>query len=141
MLSFREKSTWISLFSTVLLFGYYYVVALPTLLRQTDDRISIIGHLVGVIILLIIVQVVLHTVVAIYNRKEAQEGADERDKLIQLKATRVSYAFLVLGAWGTILIAFKASSPLMLGHLILLFFVLAEIAGYTTRLIHYRRGV
>ncbi len=139
-LSFREKSAWISLVSTVLLFGYYYGVALPTLLRRTDDHTSIFSHLVGVVILLIIIQVVLHIAVAVSNLKDAQEGADERDRLIQLKATRVSYTVLVLGAWGTILIMFKASSPLILGHLILFFFVLAELAGYTTRLIQYRRG-
>jgi hypothetical protein len=52
------------------------------------------GSLLGTIIALVVVQVVLSVGVAIAAPKEAKAPRDERDKLIELKATRIAYAGL-----------------------------------------------
>ena len=93
-MSFREKTAWISMLSMAGIYGYYFwtvVHAGP----QTGG--SQFGGLLGTIIALVVVQVVLTVAVAVFNPKDAQAPRDEREKLIELRSTRVAYAGLATG--------------------------------------------
>ena len=139
-ISFQEKSIWISLVITILLFGLYFVMAFIVFTNPYDPNTNLVGLFIGVIILYVIFQIVLHSLVAIVHKKEADKSLDERDNLIELKATRISYFILVLGVWVTGTSMLPGSS-LMMAHIIMFFFVLAEIVGFLIQLFYYRRGV
>jgi len=96
-MSFREKSAWISFITILLVFGaYFWNVA-----RIAGGNVG--GHagfvisisLIGAFILL---EIVLHITVMLQSPKEAQAPKDERERLIELKATNVAFLVLMVGA-------------------------------------------
>ena len=141
-MSFKEKSIWISLIVTILIFGFYFVFAFTEMKNNSPEGAlgTIAGIFIGVIILIIVMEIILHSVIAIVFRKEASEKEDERDKIIELKGSRFSYIILAVGVWITGFSLFFVSSPIMMAHILLLFFILAEITGFATQLYFYRRG-
>ena len=93
-MSFREKSAWISVISMTAIYGYYFwsvVHAGPHL-----GSLHFAG-LLATVIALIVVQVVLTIAVAIASPRDAQAPRDEREKLIELRATRMAYSGLATG--------------------------------------------
>lgn len=140
-MSFQEKSIWISLVSTILIFGYYFTQAISVFKNPDVHKTNLIGLFVGVIFLVVIIQIISQSILALVNRKEAEKGEDERDHLIKLKATRMSYFILVFGVWVTGISMLILPSPLVMANIIMFFFILSEIAGFTSQLLHYRRGV
>ena len=141
-MSFKEKSIWVSLIVTIIIFGFYFVFAFTTIKNNSAEaaRTSLLGIFIGTIILITVIQIILHIVLAITFRNEAVKGEDEREKLIELRATRISYFFLVAGVWISGLSLFFAPSSILIANIILLSFILAEIAGFTSQLYFYRRG-
>jgi hypothetical protein len=140
-LSYQEKSIWVSLVSTLIVFGYYFLNAMKIFNNSKIENLAITGLFIGTVIILIIIQIVFQSIIAIINRKEAQKGEDERDNLIELKATRISYFIIVLGVWVTALSFLILSSTIIMANTIMFFFILAEIVGYIIQLIYYRRGI
>jgi hypothetical protein len=94
---------------------------------------------VGTTIALVVVQVLLIVAVAIFAPKEATAPRDEREKLIELKATRVAYAGL---ASGVVLACFiGAFDPQIIfgTNSLLLILVTAEVLRSACQIIQYRR--
>ncbi len=140
-ISFQEKSIWISLIVTLLIFGYYFIQSVIVLKNPLSDSSELIGLFIGTIILTVIIQVVLQIILAITNKKEAVQGKDERDNLIKLKAFRISYFILVIGVWVTGMSMLILASPFIMANVIMFFFILSEVAGFVTQLFYYRRGL
>jgi amino acid transporter len=140
-LSFQEKSTWVTLILTVLIFGYYFAEAISIFQNESVDNSTIAGLFISAIIFAIIFYSISHIILAVINRKEAEQNEDERDKLIELKGVRLSYYVLVAGVFVTGSSLFMTSSPLILANIIFFFFILGEVIGYVSKLIFYRRGV
>ena len=136
--SFQEKSIWISLTTISLIFGYYFVRIFK---MASQDEINIaqsIVLLISVIVMVIIVEVVFHIIIALRNRPQA---LDERDRLIELKATRNAYFVLVLGIFLPIACIAASVRPFIVAHVIMFIFVLSEIAQFLSQLVYYRRGI
>ena len=136
-MSFREKSAWISLLSMLVIYGSYFWSAVHSGPHFGD--IHLLG-LLATIILLVIIQVALTIAVAIFAPKDAQAPRDERDRLIELKATRVAYAGLATAVacacfFGTMEppIVFNANSLVFI-------LVTCEIMRYAYQVIQYRRA-
>ena len=105
-----------------------------------------------VIILITVLQVIIQSFIAIRNRNERE---DERDKLIEIVSRRNGYWTLCIGVWFLLVhLVIEGSgtwfnfyhnliftSPTYLAHLLLLFFVLAEVTNFVTQVYHYRRGM
>ncbi len=139
-LSFQEKSVWISLSATVLIFAYYLFQVVEIFLNPREDANLTILFFIA-IVLTIIIQIVAQSLLAIVNRKEASHGLDERDRIIQLKSLRISHYTLVAGTWIAGFSIFMDFSAPMVAHAVLFFFILSEIFGFLAQLIQYRRGV
>jgi hypothetical protein len=134
-MSFREKSAWISALSMAGIYGLYFY----SVVRAGRQPGSLSG-LLGTIIALVIVQVVLNVAVAIFAPADANAPRDERDKLIEMRATRLSYNGL---ATGIVLACFFGAlkPPIVFNTNSLLFIlVTAEIMRSASRIIQYRRG-
>lgn len=139
--TFRENSLWASTITTIIIFSWYFTKVFIALGDPNFEQNYLIGLFVGVMVLVTIIQIVMQTLLAATSRKEAGRKDDERERMIELKATRVSHYILVLGVWVTVLGIFFKPTALVMGNTILFFFVLSEIVGYVIQLIQYRRGI
>lgn len=141
---FREKSAWISLITTVGLWGaYFWSVGRYLLDRGSLGGLPVdtVGWFVGTLVLIVIVQIILAIVMAIVSGKRAEAPMDEREQLIDLKAARAGFFALnaavicVSGLW------ILGASPLVMANGILLSMVIAEVVHSGGKIIGYRRGV
>ena len=99
-MSFREKSAWISLYCLGLFTILWLThVARVEFVRAPDNpMLWFLGTLVAVIAL----EVGLHVWVAIRLPREARTPKDERERLIDMKASRVAFYVLLVGAFASI---------------------------------------
>lgn len=143
MMTFKEKSLWIILLTTLLFFGFYFVIALRVLVT-VDPNAKLPGLFIIVTIAFSIVVAVTHTVLVIINKRdraEAQQDEDEREKLIELKSTQVSSYVLAGGVWFTIISIFFSESLLWTANLLMFFFILSEVFRFAMELFYIRRGI
>ena len=133
-MSFREKTAWISLVSISGIYAFYFWSVLHS------GALARSGGLLGTVIALAVVQTVLTIAVAIFAPKEAQAPRDERDRLIDLRATRFAYAALA----GSLACAcfFGGFNPPIIFNVnaLLSILVIAEILRSGCQIIQYRRG-
>lgn len=148
-MSFQERKTLMYVFSTFMIFGLYglYVFqSQPFGALDQEEPFRFWGMFVVVLIpVTIVAKIVLHIVFSIMDRmvtKEAEPAfADELDKLIELKATRISHFTFILGfVLGMGGVAFGLSTNAMFVIFIGSGF-LSEVAGQLSQLYYYRRGV
>ncbi|MDC0603483.1 hypothetical protein OAP14_10780 [Aliiglaciecola sp.] len=153
-MSFKEKSAWISLFSTLGIFGYYfYNIALLHGAPAELAKEAALELLLKAIILSVVVEVIFHSVLSATNYKAAEFGSDERDKMYEYKANNIGYTILVIGVMltlGRIIIveynpdfADHNSSmqiPLLTAHILMFSFILSEVVRFAGQIFYYRRG-
>jgi hypothetical protein len=132
---FREKTAWIAVVSMTLIYANYFWGVL-----STPHGGSKFTGLLGTVIALVVVQVTLTIVAAIFSPTDAKAPRDEREQLIGLRATRVAYSGLATGVafacfFGAINppVVFNANSLLFL-------LVTTEIMRCSCLIIQYRRG-
>jgi hypothetical protein len=134
---FREKTAWISLISMSGICGVYFWSVIHAGPKAGGFHFA---SLLVTIIALVVVQVVLTVAAAIVTPKEANMPRDEREKLIELKATQTAYSGLAAGvACACIFSAFDP--PLVFNTNALLFvLVTAEVLRSSCQIIQYRRS-
>jgi hypothetical protein len=140
-MSFREKSAWIILI-TIVFVSLLYILHLPQPWTLSPTPNLFLFHVlllsVGTFVLLTVIG---HVVIAVRAPREALAPKDERERLIDLKATRLAayvYAFLSL---GSIALIHHGANQIGLAYCMLASFVIAEIVNYAARIVYYRRGV
>jgi len=138
-MSTRKISISVSLVSTLLILGYYLFNLIP-MFQQGDLNSEDIFRLAGIVIIASIVlnilgniltNIVINIVHAIQTQsdKEVRLIEDERDKLIGLKGTQVSYVAFSFGVLIAMLTFVFGQPPLVMFSLIILFSLIAEIIG------------
>lgn len=136
-MSFREKSAWISLLSIAGIYAAYFWSVFRAGPRAAGSEF---GGLLGTVIVLVIVQTVLTIAVALFTPKEAKAALDERERLIDLKATRFAYAVLA-GSVACACFFGGFKPPIVFNANALLFMlVVAEILRSGSQIVQYRRG-
>ena len=91
-----------------------------------------------IVVLLVIMQVVGLIVLAIVDRRTAR---DERDRLIDLKGTRNASYVLATGIFLALCVALVTEGNFAFMHVLLAFWVLAQLVEIGSQLFLYRRGV
>ena len=137
-MSFREKSAWISLTCFVTVFGLYFWYFTRVLLGL-DDRALAPSRFFYLILVLVVAEIVLHIVIAISSPKDARTPKDEREQLIDLKAARVGFRVLLVGALVSIATMHHGAGVWVMSNSVLLAVVVAELAKFTTQIVLYRR--
>ena len=138
--SFREKSAWISFLSILVVFGVYFWRVVQVIAGQGDPHET--GQLFfTLVVVLVVVEVVLHWLVAAQSPKEARSPKDERERLIELKATRVAFYVLLIGALLSIATIHHGAGRWELAHFVLFAIVVAELVRSGSQIVLYRRGV
>jgi hypothetical protein len=138
-MSFREKSAWISFLSIFVIFGIYFWHVLEVEAGRADPHAT--GRLFfTLLIVLVVVEVVLHVLVAAQSPKEARTPKDERERLIDLKATRIAFFVLLIGALLAIATIHHGADRVELAHCVLFAVVVAELVRFGGQIVFYRRG-
>jgi archaellum biogenesis protein FlaJ (TadC family) len=135
-MSFREKSAWISLISILVVTALFFMQETWTL---TDPRA--LHALLLCFVALVLIEIVGHVVVAIQAPRDARTSKDERERLIDLKATRIAFYAFAVGAFGAISLLHVGASAVNISYHVLLAFAGAEIVSYAARIYFYRRGI
>ena len=152
-MSFREKSAWMTLGVTALVWGSYFLGVWRELAGADPSGADILGLFVRAVILTVVLEVGLAIAAAALAPKAANSPADERERLIELRSTRLAYAILSVGAvtvaLGSPLLA--AGGPhllrdrlddtvLITANGILLALIAAEMVKSTAQVVAFRRG-
>lgn len=151
-MSFKEKSIWVSLIIMLIIWMDYFS-DVYNLYQSASLTVAVIHKLLlGVVVLTIILQIIFHTVIAIIDKKGADEHEDERDKVITLYGSRNAYLILSIGVvvfvFQTILPSLFDRSNFVTGlpdqyvlmHVVIIAAVIAEVVKYSTQLFYYRQG-
>lgn len=138
-LSFKEKSIWVSMIVTIIVFGYYFARVFGVI----GDTEIVRPHMlfIGIVIAMIILNILFNIILAIFNQKDAEDPSDERTKLIELKSIRVSYYIVSVGIVNIVILLLLGNSTFLITNLILGYFVVAQLASDIIQLIHYKCGV
>jgi hypothetical protein len=153
-MSFKEKSIWASLVTTLLIFSYYFIRIFIVLDEpEALAKSASLGLLLKMTLTIIVVEVVLQSLLAAGNRKTANLKTDERDSLFTYKANSLGYVVLIIGVMFTIgqMLVLEVnpqltnhngmlSIPLLTTHILLFSFILSEVVRFTAQLYFYRSG-
>ncbi|MEQ3639045.1 MAG: hypothetical protein ABNH03_04735 [Alteromonas sp.] len=153
-MTLKEKSTWLSLIATLVIFGSYTLNVVSIDLASVSEQQAIdiaMGNLSQAILYIIIVEIIFQSLIAVAGSKADIEG-DERDRFIALTANNSGYWVLSIGVvmtLGQLLLphALGVESsiktyfpiPLFEVHVLLLMFILSEIVRFTHQIILYRK--
>ena len=151
-MSFQEKNIVVTLvnFSLILIF---YLVSLFLIIQNGSFNSTTVFRLWGIVIVLAVVvtifaTILTHSVPAIIQaiktgeeKPEIEDIKDERDQLIDLRGTKVTYAVSSIGGFLSMLTFAFGQPPLVMFSLLIFFGVLAQIIGDIFRLYLYRKGI
>lgn len=149
-MSYQEKNITVSLVTHLLIVGYYLVKLFQ--MFQTGGLVAaklfslwatvVVGAILVNILGSILTNIVLSIVHALQTRTATEERfiEDERDQLIGLKGTQISYIAFSLGVLGAMLTFVAGQPPLMMFSLLVFASLAAEIMGDLTKVYLYRRG-
>jgi hypothetical protein len=140
-MSFREKSAWISFICLLLLtLGVFLSQHFHTHDAQGHDVLNPLHLALAIFVGFLVLQVVLHLIVAAQSPKDARTPKDERERFIELRAARIGLYSLVVGEL-TAMGAFHAH-----GHVgtlmwsVLLAILIAWLIKLGREIVLYRRG-
>ncbi|MCR9130553.1 MAG: hypothetical protein NXI12_13620 [Alphaproteobacteria bacterium] len=139
-MSFQEKSNLAMTAIFVLAYSAYAVHVLPPALEGTASMEGVGPYLFAAVLFLVIGGIVAHILIAVTAPNEA-DAADERDRLIEMRADARSSYVLGTGAILALGLALTEQPLFWIVHAILAGLVLSEIAKGVLRAIDYRRGV
>jgi predicted membrane protein len=150
-MTFKQKNITASLISFMLILGFYLIRVFQMLQNNTFEAsnlfwlwgIVIVLAVIGTIVAIIFTQIVTTVSLVIQTGEQdpkINDLEDERDKLIDLRGTQVTYTVYSLGVFVAMLTFVIGQPPLVMFALLIFFGVVAQIIGDTTRLILYQRG-
>ena len=150
-MSFQEKNITVSLVNFTLILGVY-LFRMFQMIQGGSFNSTNVFRLWGIVIVMAIVLTILgtiltHIISAIIEAirtgdddPKIDDLEDERDKMIDLRGTRVTYIASSLGVFLAMLSFVLGQPPLVMFSLLIFFGVAAQIIGDISRLVLYRRG-
>lgn len=137
-MSFREKSAWISLLSMAGVYGFYFWTISHA--PAATGALHYGPLLIRTIVLLVVIQIILNVALAVYRPGEAQAAADERERLIDLKASRIAYFGLVTGVLVACVFGLLTPPTLFTTNSLLFILVVCEVLRAGCQIVFYRLG-
>lgn len=150
-MSHQEKNISASLVTSALILGYYLIRILNMDLTESLVETKLF-RLWGIVIVLtifgtIITTILTHIFSTIFHviktgeeNPKIEDIQDERDKLIDLKGTKITYIVSSSGV-ALSMLAFVLGQPALVMFSLLIFFgIFAQVIGDISRLVIYRRG-
>jgi hypothetical protein len=143
-MSFREKSAWVCLVSTLVVFVPYFLMVAIIDMAGALKMGAIVGLLIAAIFVQGAIAAAAMIAVAIHS---GADNADERDRAVDLLSFRNGYFVLSVSLVSAICVMVFAP-PAWAAHLTVPLasqvffgcFVAAEVVKYATQVVCYRRG-
>lgn len=139
-MTFVEKSTLTMTLVLVVVFGWYFALALGPVAASPDRQGAFTGLVLAATVVLAILAAVSHIVLALLFHRQANTAHDERDRLIALRSERLGGYILATGVFGGIVLAMLETTPFWIAQALLACWVLAEVSEGVAKLLLYRRG-
>ena len=151
-MSFQQKNVTVSLANFTLILGFYLVRVFQMIQGGSFNSANVF-RLWGIIIALAVVvtifaTILTHIVSAIIQairtgneKPDIEDIEDERDQLIDLRGTKLTYLLSSIGVFLSMLTFVFGQPPLVMFTLLIFFGVVAQILGDVLRLSLYRRGL
>ena len=133
--TFKEKSLWIQIVTLSLVFGSYFLALDYTGVDRFPP--NLVSHFIGLLVVLTVLTILGHIFAAAFNEPENE---DERDLIIELKATRIKAFLLASSIVITMLTSLTLQNEFVTLHLLLLFLVVSEVVEKAVQLFYYRQG-
>jgi hypothetical protein len=133
--TFKEKSLWIQIVTLSLVFGSYFLALDYTGVDRFPP--NLVSHFIGLLVVLTVLTILGHIFAAAFNEPENE---DERDLIIELKATRIKAFLLASSIVITMLTSLTLQNEFVTFHLLLLFLVVSEVVEKAVQLFYYRQG-
>ncbi len=138
-MAFREKIAWAAFLSTVLIWGAFFIIL--AVVPHDARGLAMLGPFIVATVAQAAVMIAAASVWAISAPKEANAPADERDRAIGLRATRMAYLTLILGVIAVIVwLHFGLHGPDTIFALAGAF-ILAEAVRFGSTALGYRKGI
>jgi fatty acid desaturase len=137
-LSFTEKSAWVSFVSILVFFGIYFIRVAGVVFGGASPR-GLPALFFTLVAGLVVLEVVVHTVLAIRSPREAQAARDERERLISMRATQVAFPVLLVGAFAAVGTLHLSAGSWEMAHATLLAIVVAELVRFGAQIVYFRR--
>ena len=150
-MSFQEKNITVSLVNFTLILGFY-LIRVFQMVQDGSFNSTNIFRLWGITIVLAIIVTILATILThigsaiIHAIKTGEEKPDiediedERDQLINLRGTKITYVVSSIGVFLSMLTFAFGQPPLVMFSLLIFSGLVAQIIGDISRLVLYRRG-
>jgi hypothetical protein len=150
-MSFQEKNITVSLVNFILILGFYLIRVFQMLRSGSFDSANVF-RLWGIVIALAvvvtifatilthIVSAIIHAIKTGEEKSNIEDIEDERDQLIDLRGTKVTYFISSIGGFLSMLTFVLGQPPLVMFTLLIFFGVVAQIIGDASRLYLYQRG-
>lgn len=138
-LSFREKSAWAMGALFLAITTLYLVDAQPISWREgiapPVDR-----HFIKITIATIVGSIIIQSLLAGRNPKEADAPADERERLILSRAGNLSGLVLGFGTIAALMNYLVHANGDLLFHGVLISLLVSTVAEYALQILFFRRG-
>lgn len=133
-MTFQEKSLWVMLVGSLVGFGVYFSAVLPghgaSVLPQDVVLFAV------AVAMLVAISVAGHVIIAVLDQRT---DADERDRSIELAGTRNASYVLATGVFTSLCVALLIPGNFAFTHVLLAFWVLAQLVQIASQLVRYRR--
>lgn len=150
-MSFQQKNITVSLVSFILILGFYSLRVIQMIGNESFTSGNVFwlwGIIIGLAVVVTIIGTILtHIVSAVIevvrtgkDDPKIEDIEDERDQLIDLKGTKVTYTVYSLGVFAAMLTFVFGLQPLVMFSLLILAGLVAQIIGDVFRLVLYRGG-
>jgi len=145
IMTFKEKNVLVTLVSFGLIF-LFFIIRIFQLLQNDAFVSSKVFQVWGIVVILavvatIIAMILTHGTLAAFQAIRAKgtsyeydESTDERDTLIDLKGTNITYTVSSIGVFCAMLTYVFSQPPLIMFSLLIFFGLLAQIVGDIARL-------
>lgn len=144
----QEKQSIVSIIGSIVVMGFYSMYVYRNYIAGDLEILNDFQFwgrsFLFLIPIAIVTQIVIHIVFAIANRIITREDipgfSDERDKLIELKAIRISHWIFIFGfmtSMGSLALGMK---PYAMFLILISSGFLASIASEVAKIVYYRKG-
>lgn len=140
---FREKRAWFSFISILLVSSVYFTYLISAYINDQSPSFEYLTNLALVaIIVFVVIEIVLYLGLIYLSSPDDRMPRDEREKAIVHKATQIAFTALVALALVSALIITHHPQGYnwLMGNVVLMAVVLAELTKHGLQIVFYRRG-
>ncbi|KTG28791.1 hypothetical protein AWR38_11820 [Idiomarina sp. WRN-38] len=138
-MAFKEKSAWLMLIATLVV-GFYMTYSVVQTYMELQQVPAVLPVFIKLTVTLIIFSVIGQVVLAIANRKQSEQKADEREKVFIRRGQAAAGGVLAVGVVASLLHFLVLNDGNLLFYSCLLSLVVAQVVEYAVQITSFRRG-